>query len=342
MITDLFTIKSFISIGDSLKRCYNCDYCRANDDKDYHFHVLPNEINPLFKKLPIAVNIFYGDPTLQWENTIQILKRLEQNKHEGLIVIITKGKLEEIPPMALNLHVGITYGPDSISQQNIEYNLDKASKSWYKSSIEFRPICNGINDTEDIIKYLFDLSNKYGKIPISYCGLQMPPHGLNEKYKPYDNRSFSGQKYISQEVNNLIKLYSKEYNIPIFHKTSCALSYMHNLDYDYNIHFLKPIGTECFNCIYNSKCKKFKPNLIKLPFEYDIIEKDNYKCSFIINGLCKVSNQECLSMKGLFIKPKLDAVTRGDVRLIKWLTGCMVTDVPQLIETPYISDFWKI
>lgn len=56
---------------------------------------------------------------------------------------------------------------------------------------------------------------------------------------------------------------------------------------------------------------------------------------------CKVPNKECLNMRGIFIRPKLDSLTRGDVRIIKWLTGCMVSDVNNLIETPYISDFWK-
>lgn len=115
MITSLYTIKSFVSIGDSLDKCYDCEYCRANDDLKYHYHTLPSEINPLFKKLPIAVNLFYGDPTLQWENTINILKQLEIDKHEGIVMIVTKGKLKDIPKMSLNLHVGISYGPDKIS-----------------------------------------------------------------------------------------------------------------------------------------------------------------------------------------------------------------------------------
>lgn len=342
MITDLYTIKSFIAIGDSLNKCFNCDYCRANDDNEYHFHTLPSKINPIFKKLPIAVNLFYGDVTLQWNNTLNILKELENDRHNGIVLIVTKGKLQEIPKMNLKLHIGISYSPDKTTQENFEHNLNIASNSWYKYSIEYRPICNGINDSEEIIKNCFELSKKYGNIPISYCGLQLPPKSLPEKYIPYDNRTFSGQKYISNKVNNLIKSYAKEYDINIFHKTSCMISYMHNFDYDYNIHFIKPIGTECNNCVNQYKCGKFTPNLdINLPFDYELIEKSNYVCSFVKNGLCKTPNKECLNMKGIFIQPKLDTLTRGDVRIIKWLTGCMVTDVENLIETPFISDFWK-
>lgn len=340
IIDNIYTIKSFISIGDSLKKCFNCDYCRANDNEEYHFKTIPNTINDLFSNLPIAVNLFYGDPVLQWENTLDILKQLEANQHKGIIVIITKGKLLDIPKLNINLHVGITFGPDKISANNFEYNLDKASKSWYKFNIEYRPICNGINDTDEIIDYVMNMAKKYNTC-VAYSGLQLPPIPLGDKYKPYDNHKFNSQKYISKAVNDKIRYYSDKYDIPIFKKTSCLLSYMHNLNYDYNSHFLKPLGSDCQNCILYNKCKNFEPKIIELPFKYEVIKKNNYTCSFVKNGLCKTPYKECMNMSGYFIKPQIDKLTRGDVRIIKWLTGCMVEDFNCLIETPFISEWWK-
>lgn len=340
MITSLYTIKSFICIGDSLPQCYNCDYCRAHDNEEYHFHTMPSSINPLFSNLPVAVNLFYGDPTLQWKNTLDLLKKLEESHHKGIVMIVTKGKLKDIPEMELNLHVGISYGPDKISQDNLEYNIIKASRSWYTYSIEYRPICKGLNDSQKAISYVMKLARKYGNAPISYCGLQMPPFPLPDKYKPYDGREFSGQKYISKGVNRRIQKYAAKYNVPIFHKTSCMLSYMYNLSHDYNIHFLKPLGTECSSCVKKNECQKPYTTNISLPFKYEIIHRHDYQCSFAKNGLCKVPNAECMQMSGVFIKPQLKEITRGDARIIKWLTGYMPCDVENLVETPYISDFW--
>lgn len=342
MINKIYTIKSFVCLGDTLAKCYECDYCRTHDNLQYHYDTLPEDINPLFTKLPIAVNLFYGDPTLQWENTLKILKRLEDRRHEGIVMIVTKGKLPKIPKMNLKLHIGISYGPDELSQSNLEYNLKEAYNSWYRYSIEYRPICNGLNDSEEVMNHLFIKASQYGAIPISYCGLQLPPFKLPEKYKPYDNRAFSGQKYISSEINSRIKKLSQGYNIPIFHKTSCMLSYVHGLSYDYNIHFLKPIGTECTDCLMKDKCSSIRFDKIPLPFEYDIVQSNDYLCSFVKNGLCKTPSEECLKMSGFFIKPDIQTITRGDVRIIKWLTGCMTINVPSLIETPHISDFWQI
>lgn len=344
MIEDLYTVKSFFVLGDSLKKCFDCDYCRADDDLVYSYHTIPGNINPLFKTLPIAVNLFYGDPVLQWDNTLRILKELENNNHTGIVALITKGKLPEIPRFDLDLHVGITIGPDEISKKNLEYNLEKSSNSWYTFSIEYRPICNGINDSDSFMEYVISLANKYNTA-IAYSGLQLPPKQLSDKYIPYDNRKFSGQKYISKEINNKIIEIARKFNVLVFKKTSCLISYMHGLDRDYNAHYLKPIGIECNKCINFEKCNKISSinRNLDLPFKYELIERENYTCSFVKNGLCKVPNKECLSMKGIFIKPlEVNNVTRGDARVIKWLTGMMVDGVDSLIETPFLSDFWRV
>lgn len=340
MITDIYTLKSFIAIGDSLKKCYGCDYCRANDDSEYHFHKVPGDINPIFRNLPVVVNLFYGDPTLQWENTLNLLNKLEKDNHKGTVVLITKGKLKDIPKMNIDLHIGISIGPDNVSHENFEHNLDIANNSWYKFNIEYRPICKDINDSDNEIDYIFNLAEKYNTC-VAYSGLQLPPKPLDKKYIPYDNRIFSGQKYIGKDITVKIKEKSVKHNVPIFNKTSCLISYMHNYDRDFNAHYLKPIGAGCDGCLNHAKCSNFKFEKIKLPFDYDVIERDNYTCSFVRNGLCKFPNKECLNIKGTFIQPKLETVTRGDARIIKWLTGCIVDNVKKLVETPYISDFWN-
>ena len=338
----IYTVKSFIVLGDSLKNCYNCDYCRADDNIDYSYHLLPSKVNKLFRNLPVAVNLFYGDPILQLDNTINFLENLNDDNHNGIVALITKGKLVNLPKFDINLHIGITIGPDKISQDNFEYNLDLASKSGYKFSIEYRPICKNINNSDKFIEYVISKAKEYNTC-LSYSGLQLPPKGIdNDKYKPYDNRKFNSQKYIGKDIENKIQQISNQYNVNVFKKSSCLISFMHNLNRDYNAHFLKPKGVGCSKCPNLSKCSSFTAsNLYKLPFEYDLVKKDNYKCSFVRNGLCKFPNEECLNMEGYFIHPKLDTITRGDARIIKWLTGCMVDSVENLIETPFISDFWN-
>ena len=118
--TDLAVLaKSFYLLGDSLPNCYDCKYCRLNGEKceEKHYNILPTEINHNFSNIPVAVNLFYGDPLLQIDNTINYLKRLETVNHKGPVIIITKGDFSKFPdmPFDLDLHVAFsTFGVDSI------------------------------------------------------------------------------------------------------------------------------------------------------------------------------------------------------------------------------------
>jgi hypothetical protein len=77
LLKELCFSKSFVMIGDSKKNCYNCKYCRAIDTES-HYGIIPSEINPLFAKIPVTVNLFYGDPMLQLDNTLSYLDKLRR------------------------------------------------------------------------------------------------------------------------------------------------------------------------------------------------------------------------------------------------------------------------
>ena len=124
--------KSFYLLGDSLNHCYDCKYCRLNGEKceERHYDILPCEINPVFTNIPVAVNLFYGDPLLQIDNTINYLRRLEKAGHKGPVVIVTKGDFSKFPDVSsdLDLHVAFsTFGVNSYldgsSMERFENNL---------------------------------------------------------------------------------------------------------------------------------------------------------------------------------------------------------------------------
>ena len=123
--------KSFYLLGDTLDYCYDCKYCRLNGEKleSKHYSILPSEINEVFTNIPVAVNLFYGDPLLQIDNTINYLKRLESVNHKGPVVIITKGDFTKFPdiPFNLDLHVAFsTFGVNS-KIYHIKFNHYKAN-----------------------------------------------------------------------------------------------------------------------------------------------------------------------------------------------------------------------
>ena len=176
----LYFAKSFLMLGDAKEHCYNCSYCRVKLDDLQSYHMLPSEVNERFRQVPVAVNLFYCDPLLQVENTVNILHQLEKDGHKGPVVIVTKGDFSLFPDILfdLDLHIAFsTFGVNSIydgsTMERFENNLKqiKLRKNNYHYSIEFRPICYGINDSEEIFRKVFALAKEYG-LAIGYSGLQ--------------------------------------------------------------------------------------------------------------------------------------------------------------------------
>ena len=351
--------KSFMLLGDSLTKCFDCSYCRVLCDKNKKesYHTFPTEINSNFSRIPVAINLFYGDPLLQIDNTINLLEKLENLKHKGPVIIITKGDFSKFPDRKFNLdlHVAFsTFGQDSrYDGSNIkifEKNLSQIDrrKNNYLYSIEFRPICYNINDSEETFRYVLSKAKQYN-LAIGYSGLKSKKESVDiwQKegidLKPYPGFNFGHKKLISKEKENLFRSLAKEYNVPIFRKTSCLFSYVHGLERDYNAHYYRPNEVGCKNCPMNEKCKSFKRNIQTidkklLPFEFELAKVKNHECILKKKGICNFPTEDCSHISGKIIRTK-ELLTTSDVRLIKWLTGETVD--ADFYESSKISEFWR-
>lgn len=360
LIYNALFAKSFYLLGDSLDYCYDCKYCRLNGEKceERHYSVLPSEINKNFINIPVAVNLFYGDPLLQLDNTITYLRRLEKVGHKGPVIIITKGDFSSFPneKFDLDLHIAFsTFGVNSYLDGNTMERFESNLKSIknrvnnYKYSIEFRPIIYGVNDSEETFRRVFELAKEYC-LAIGYSGLQGKPssvklweeEGLD--LKPYPGYSFGHKKIIPDDIVRLFETLALEYGVNVFRKTSCLFSYVHDLGRDYNAHYYRPNELGCSNCIMKDKCFSYKSKLSLekdlsdvIPFDYEIIEKEHHTCILKKKGICEFPTEDCNNISGkiIYIPQK---ITTSDVRVIKWLTGYTVD--ADFEESPYISQNW--
>lgn len=352
--------KSFYLLGDSLDYCYDCKYCRLNSEKteEKHYNILPSEINPNFTNIPVAINLFYGDPLLQIDNTVNYLKRLEAVKHKGPVIIITKGDFSKFPDIKFNLDLHIAFSTfgvnsplDGNTMERFEKNLKtiKLRKNNYKYSIEYRPIIYNINDSIDAFERVFTLAKEYG-LSIGYSGLQGKPESVKIweetgiDLRPYPGYNFGHKKIIDKKIIELFEKTAQIYNVPVFRKTSCLFSYVHDLPRDYNAHYYRPSELGCDKCIMKEKCQTFKANLELdkdlnevIPFEYEIINKENHVCILKQKGICEFPTEDCSRISGNIIRIS-QPITTSDVRIIKWLTGYTVD--ASFYESPYISEEW--
>jgi hypothetical protein len=329
-------------------------------DKPISFKNLPSEINPIFKHIPVAVNLFYGDPLLQTDTTVKYLRLLESTGHKGPVVIITKGDFRKFPDVEFDLDLHFAFSTFGIEQSRYDgrsfkdflSNLNEINnrKHQYKYSIEFRPIINGVNDSYYSLQSVFKAARKYN-LPVGYSGLQGKPDVVDiwEKegynFKPYPGYTFGHKKSISATIQEDIERLSRLYKVAIFRKTSCLISYVHNLARDYNAHYYRPSEMGCQECAMKLNCaiaKEKRNNLeieIDIPFEHELIKKENHECILKQKGICEFPSDDCSRISGGLIKIN-EKVTTADVRVIKWLTGYTVD--ADFYESSFLSNKWRI
>lgn len=352
--------KSFYLLGDNLNFCYDCKYCRLNCEKleEKHYSILPSDINPNFTNIPVAINLFYGDPLLQIDNTIHYLRMLEQVKHKGPVIIVTKGDFRKFPDIKfdLDLHIAFsTFGIDSSldggKMERFINNLKetKLRKNNYKYSIEFRPIIYNVNDSIETFDKVLSLAKEYN-MAVGYSGLQGKPESVKIwqsegiDLNPYPGFEFGHKKIIDEKIITLFEKMAKKYNVLIFKKTSCLFSYVHNLERDYNAHYYRPLEMGCENCVMKKKCQTFKKNLPIdkdlsniIPFDYKIINKQEHECILKKEGICQYPTDDCSRISGNIIYIP-EFISISDVRIIKWLTGYTVDAC--FYESSKMSEKW--
>lgn len=355
MNNNILVSKSFYCLGKNLKTCYPCKYCRIQTEKVNKtiYNILPTEVNSKFNTIPVAVNLFYGDPLLQIDNTISILRKLEKSKHIGAVLIITKGDFSKFPDLHfdLDLHFAFsTFGIDHEYDGNTwirfinNLNEIKNRKYQYKYSIEFRPICYGINDSYEVLEKVIKTAHDYN-LPIGYSGLQGKPETIeywkenNINLKPYPNYTFGHLKPLSNEVEANIRLLAKKYDVYVFHKTSCLISFVHNYERDYNCHYYREDEVDCKSCPMYTKCNKAKYEIrnINIPFDFELVYKEKHECTLMKMNLCNFPTASCSNITGYVIKIEKE-LTAADYRLIKWLTGYTVDN--KFNKNEYLSEEW--
>jgi len=354
--------KSFWCMGKRLETCLGCKYCRELDGQTdgFDMNICPSKVNPLFKKLPVAVSIFHGDPSLQVDNTLKILDSLQESGHTGPVVIVIKGDFSPLLNAEFNLDLhfafstfGIDHPLDGGSTRRFRKNLDLAKcYGKHKYSIEFRPIIHGINDSEESILFVMNMAKEHN-MAVGYSGLQVKP-GVMDKWDEndkslmtaYPGTTLGYKKMISDDVDQHIRSFIKS-GIPVFRKTSCLLSYVHGLNRDYNAHYYRPNEIGCSDCVMLNKCTSFKikmdeflsnnPSMMfDIPFSHKVKHKTGHSCPWLHYG-CSFPTADCSNLSGNFIEIN-QKVTTSDVRVIKWLTGLTVSS--EFEDSPYLSKEW--
>ena len=301
----------------------------------------------ILRKIPVAVNNFYGDPVIQWENTIEKLGNLEKSRHTGPIGIIMKGKLDERKvaelkekkEKGLNLVILISIselteleGTDSAHRYE---NIRMLTEAGVPAIAYIRPMMPPFNTSEEVIGKIFSQLKEAGCTSAVASGFR-GDEALVERLSPDERVQWAMRvKVMPGEIFKRIKKYAEANNIQLFTRTACAVSAATGGERTYNPYYNSPNLVKCteLNCPIQDTCaplsepKEGSLELIKrLGFDVEFVPSANGKA-------CGVSGEDRLrcpsccttcyfssNIPHLLVRGN---VNLGDLAFIRFTTGMM-------------------
>lgn len=300
--------------------------------------------------IPISINNMYGDPLMQWDNTIEKLNKLLSEKHKGVISIITKGcfsnlkceQIEKYRRLGLNIIVLVSVSglPTSIEPVSLEARLNGlANLKRYKiPAIPYlRPFIAGLNDKIEVLENLFQSISEIGYKEVIISGFRGSDDivsrtiDTNKAKANFMVRVKTMPEGISSTLNEL----SEKYNIFLHKRTSCGVASVLGLKHSWNPYTESPnmagckdcpIKTSCFDKRSDVKVTEKEINLLSY-LGYDV----NYESRKIDAQLCATISDNrsecpsccttCYRLKGIERINVSNAKSLGDLAFMRFLIG---------------------
>lgn len=355
--------KTFFVFASSKEDCFNCAYCVLSgvdylketgtdfEFKDLEIGVNPSKIHPSLKKIPVSINNAFGDPGIQWKNTLEKLADLESTQHEGPVGIITKSTITKDRAKALSefdLKIAVLQSVSNLPQiieppkySNRLISIENLTNAGVATLPYFRPIIPGFNDSDEIIKKTMQDTSNAGAKALVYSGLLGTKSvlGLLEKktgvkINPPEGYSQwqEDHKLISKKTEAKIKQYATENNIYTFKKTSCGITYVLDLDHDFNVHYTKPEKYDCESCVNLEKCtdnaieqnNKNPTEILKIIGAIGKLEENQYEGPCKLEDVCNKACASCTNSKGRILRLNGE-YTQGEIGLVRWMTNTVTT-----------------
>ena len=297
------------------------------------------------KYLPITINNYYGDPIIQFENTITKLKTLSDDGHLGPVSIITKGyiskeKAKKIKKVSSGLKlvvlVSISELPKEIEPLGQEHRYDTI-KNLIENDIKcmgyIRPFIPPYNTNAETVEKIFNKLNKVRCNAVIISGFRGNDEIIHQMNIQDKEKWVLRVKQMPKQLGQIIEEQSKKYNITVFSRTACGVSWILGDNSTFNPYYNSPMSANCDKCPINDTCKHVKPStecldiIKKLGYDIEYIESNkNQKCTVTADNRldCPSCCTSCYILDVPRIVVKNENIGLGDIAFIRFITGVLV------------------
>ena len=301
----------------------------------------------LLLDFPVAINNFYGDPLIQWENTCKRLNILVEQKHIGPVGIITKSKITDnrindlvdfrnkglniVVLCSISELVDFEKAPHDYRYENIR----KLNTAGIPNIAYIRPMVPPYNTSPGTIDHIISNLAKVHADAVCLSGFRGDDELVNDM-SPDDKLEWTMRvKLLSKDVYERFKVGAEANNMHLFLRTACAVAYVLGLKSPFNPYYNSPNLCKCseLNCPLLSTCKRstdVKDGSLEflsfLGFDVEIQYKDGNELCYVEgdNRLgCLSCCTTCYNLKvpRLYVKNK--DINLGTLTFIRFLTGML-------------------
>ncbi len=223
------------------------------------------------RQMPVAINCYYGDPTMQWSDTMAKLRALASVGHTGPVGVITKGAIgpnraQELA--ALNLPgllvmVSISELPEGFEGTGHEHRyraLETLRNAGVKSFAAIRPLTPPYNTTEEVLTRIFHRLQDVGCETACVSGFR-GDESLIEAMHPDQKIQWVLRVKQMTGFDTVLRL-AQENGVQLFTRVACAISHLTGRQGTYNPYWGSPQLVRCkeIGCPMCRSCGPVEPD----------------------------------------------------------------------------------
>ena len=223
----------------------------------------------LLREFPVAVNNFYGDPLIQWDNTCERLEKLLKQSHTGPVGIVTKAKisderikqLQDFQKRGLKLIIFCSISElvdfEKVPQDPRYENLAKLNEAGIPNIAYVRPMTPPYNTSTEIVEKIIKRLADVKADAVCLAGFR-GDDALVKDMNPDEKIQWTMRvKILTKDVYEQFKQGAKENNMHLFLRTACAIAYVLGEKVPYNPYYNSPNLCKCaeLDCPLIATCK---------------------------------------------------------------------------------------
>lgn len=222
----------------------------------------------LLRELPVSLNNFYGDPTLQWSDTITKLDELVATAHRGAVSIITKGKLSpkmceqlaDYQERGLRLVVLVSISElrdmENVGHEHRYENIRRLNAAGVPAVGYVRPLTPPYNTSSETIEYIFRCLGEVGCRAAMVAGFRGDDNLVGDMQPDQVAQWVLRVKQMTPQIWGCVKTAAQRHGVRVFTRTSCVVDFMLGNTVTYNPYYNSPNLAKCaeIGCPLQSTC----------------------------------------------------------------------------------------